>query len=546
MSEGWQQISAEADRFAASSIKNACEDKNKDGFAGLGSWQLIPVDGDSDFAISPHHYSDPGAQGVSLGGFFQEDLSPSLFLMRLRLSNLFWKDRFAIASASAAEAIAGVLFAHMQARVRDQPFTLSFKAGARATEDSIMETLMAQGLEYQLADKSSVGVAVRLGSVPKLSFPLKHAQDSLQCCLTPCWQSKNPGLSLALRRAAGDCALAAKCSVMLNQLYLTSRPEQVFGPALLDLRCVLSASFTPHSWARLKGRDCELRSQLHLAPLAVETRVRATCRVLANKKLFVQAAVKREEQRPFAMAELGLETEVGQQGKVGRVEIGVGVDTLGRTSITLAFRRNEFLFSLPLIIGDELSARVLTLTGLLCLSGYLCWRGFVSPFQDAQRESRFQASLDQRSAEIQAALEFQRTIEPEASRLRAQEERRGGLVILNARYGRIERASNKRDRGKPATWRDVLLGASLAIEDRPHREDVMDVTIPTQFQVHASKLQLCSYSKSQYLGFCRMLPEGATWRPQLLIQYTLNGVEGGVCLDDLEELRLGASSSLST
>ncbi|CAM9101091.1 unnamed protein product [Chrysoparadoxa australica] len=126
-----------------------------------------------------------------------------------------------------------------------------------------------------------------------------------------------------------------------------------------------------------------------------------------------------------------------------------------------------------------------------------------------------------------------------ASKKREKEASVGGLVIVSARYGwQVDKDCGRLWFLEPLNTDEEPLG------DEEHGMNI-DVTVPLQFFVTGSSLQLVGSSKSNLLGFYDIGNKDQTGGPQLYVRYSHAGRLFELTVDDYDALELPSPLAMS-
>ncbi len=156
-------------------------------------------------------------------------------------------------------------------------------------------------------------------------------------------------------------------------------------------------------------------------------------------------------------------------------------------------------FSVPMILSSTLTARAVAAgTVFPAVMGVLLRTFWLRPRQIARRKRKLEREREANAEQISKARREAKTdidlMQFAVARKRQMEEQRGGLIIVKAVYGNIP---------PPPTRRR---GATDDEEWPVEGDTTIDVTIPLQYLLEDSKLQLFSSEKSGLPGFCDPAP----------------------------------------
>lgn len=223
-----------------------------------------------------------------------------------------------------------------------------------------------------------------------------------------------------------------------------------------------------------------------------------------------------------SMTDLSLTATVGKNpspfSKVNlNVECGIKGVTLrakyqrGSMTFSLPIQLSHFAFDLPaIVIGYSAMA-------LACLCEWLWSRSSAGEAQKKKEEEEAKRRAFKSEHERLAAVSQQEMMKSYAERIREQEAKKKGLVILRGVYGCAE---------------SVKVPAKVA-----QMEGAMDVTTALQFMVKESKLRLYAGSKKEYMGFWRPAEEE---KVRLVVRYQYGDKVYEVEVGDAEPLYLPA------
>lgn len=209
---------------------------------------------------------------------------------------------------------------------------------------------------------------------------------------------------------------------------------------------------------------------------------------------------------PSAFSKVNLSVECGLRGVTLR-----GKYQRGSMTFSLPIQLSHFAFDLPAIaIGYGVMA-------VACLGEWLWCRSSAGEAQKKKKAEEAKRRAFESEHERLAAVSQQEMMKGYAARVRAQEAKKKGLVILRGVYGCAE---------------SVKVPAKVQ-----QMEGALEVTTALQFMVKESRLRLYAGSKKEYMGF---------WRPaeaekvRLLVRYQYGDKVYEVEVGDAEPLYLPA------
>lgn len=236
-------------------------------------------------------------------------------------------------------------------------------------------------------------------------------------------------------------------------------------------------------------------------------------RKMITQELKVKLAVK---MGTFGgVVEYGLEKKVSKHSNLA-FSVVCGVPAGVKLKIRLT-RANQ-VYSFPIHLCEEIMPSPIFYATVVPIIVYVVVKkGFVEPFLkeekskklEKQKQNNFSKLLEKRKE----ALAAQELMQATYTRIRDEEEKRKGLVIIKAIYGKIMRESG----------------------DSEVSSDVLDVTVPIQCLVKDSKLIIHENSKSELPGFF----DPALGEEKMLhIIYNYHEQPHEVTVSDTEALRL--------
>lgn len=226
---------------------------------------------------------------------------------------------------------------------------------------------------------------------------------------------------------------------------------------------------------------------------------------------------------------LGARLSYGAQKKVtehSAVGATVTVGVPHGVSLTLKLTRADQTYLVPVSMCEDILPAPVFYSSIIPVVGWIALKKFiVEPMvrSQAEKDKEKQCKLrkkqmEQKQKEAEAAVNLMRA---QFERIRLEEESRKGLIIVEAKYGRIISSGDART------------------SDTFDLSEVIDVTVPVQCLVKDSKLILYEPSKSQLPGFYDpCLGEDK----QLWVQYLFHGNLHEVTVKDSENLRVPKTS----
>ncbi|XP_033222572.1 dnaJ homolog subfamily C member 11-like [Belonocnema kinseyi] len=242
-------------------------------------------------------------------------------------------------------------------------------------------------------------------------------------------------------------------------------------------------------------------------------------------------------QNALNIEEIGVGTfggfvEYGAEKKVSNytslsTAVRVGVPT--GVSLRIRLSRGSQSYTFPIHLCDEIfPAPVFYATVAPLITWTIIKKFIIDPVVKEQKERSKEKQREinksmmlEKQKEAKAAIELMKAT---FSRIRSEEEHRGGIVITKALYGRL------------VYPQDRVLGEDPTIG---LRDEVIDVTIPLQCLVNESKLVLHNATKSQLPGF---FDPCVGEDKQLLVQYLFHAQIHECIIKDNEPLRIPKQS----
>ena len=223
----------------------------------------------------------------------------------------------------------------------------------------------------------------------------------------------------------------------------------------------------------------------------------------------------------------GIRGRLGVSRKLSELSVGSVVAVLSPGDLVLltSLRRGAHKMSLPIQISSEPTAllgMLIACTPVSALYAYEKVREFsqhrASRLKVSQARS---ASLGRVQVDREKAQVAQSVMRGRALQKKSNEEERGGLIIVQAKFGNLHARSGDRDR-------------------HPDFPAWIDVTIVIQNLVEKSKLELrAEMSKAQLHGFYDPCPGEPKW---LEIEYRFKGKRHRVEVGEDSELRIPLSA----
>eukprot|EP01113_Clastostelium_recurvatum_P007302 TRINITY_DN13398_c0_g1_i1.p1 TRINITY_DN13398_c0_g1~~TRINITY_DN13398_c0_g1_i1.p1 ORF type:complete len:601 (-),score=128.13 TRINITY_DN13398_c0_g1_i1:16-1755(-) len=238
-------------------------------------------------------------------------------------------------------------------------------------------------------------------------------------------------------------------------------------------------------------------------------------------------------------AKAGVSNGVGAEATVLRrmghfAKFGMSVDIASRKGITVSgiFHRGSYKFEVPVLFTPEVSPWSLLAATAFPLALIMMTKILVITPLDALKQRRKREARRKQNAE--AMKEAKRSAEadvrlmtPTVLKKKAQEEAKAGLVIVEARYGKIM---------DPQTGKLRMMD-----EDDEEGYMVVDVTIPMQYLVEDSRLLLQPSPKFGLLGF---YDPAIGEDKELLVRYMFKGRMHQVLVQDDDALAIPLRSHL--
>ncbi|KAJ1524774.1 hypothetical protein ONE63_009650 [Megalurothrips usitatus] len=215
----------------------------------------------------------------------------------------------------------------------------------------------------------------------------------------------------------------------------------------------------------------------------------------------------------------GAQKQVTDHSTIGAT-VTVGVPHGVSLSLKLTVAEQTYL--LPIQMCEDIMPAPVFYSSILPVIGWIALKKFiVDPMlrsqaeKDKEKQCRLRKKqMEQKQKEAEAAVNLMRA---QFERIRLEEESRRGLVIVEAKYGRIVSSGDNRT------------------SDGLDQSEVIDVTVPIQCLVKDSKLILHEPSKSQLPGF---YDPCVGEDKQLWVQYLFHNNTHEVTVKDSETLRI--------
>ncbi|KAI5640321.1 dnaJ domain-containing protein [Phthorimaea operculella] len=232
-----------------------------------------------------------------------------------------------------------------------------------------------------------------------------------------------------------------------------------------------------------------------------------------------------------AIAEYGAEKKVSQNSSVSAaVMLGVPSGVM----LKLKWTCSSQTIVVPIHLCEEVMPSPVFYATVVPMVSWLILKKLVlDPIARERQERDRQRSMEanyERLQEMQrqarATIELMRET---YSRIRTDEEKKKGLVILRALYGKVPQGFTQHDVSAEPT------GDSPLSPDSPSFSEVIDVTIPIQCLVKDSRLELLEASKSELPGF---FDPCVGEDKQLTIQYMFHNNLHRCSVDDRQPLVL--------
>lgn len=328
----------------------------------------------------------------------------------------------------------------------------------------------------------SAGVKIEKGrSSVALGMGWHHALSSDTSTFTEFQSADNQNVSrIGIAHRLGEKthgAITGSVVGMGNFHNVTVTLERALGTHALG-----SLSVT---YGAMAGVKVLLRRSQDNNPLALELNVGLTTREVAISKT---KHVSKKSTLRFA-AKVGTEGFGVEAGVLRRVskftKLGVSVD-LGTQGVTLSFcfQRAGQKYSIPILVSPEPS--MLSIFGaILCPIFLITFTKmlFINPAEEKKEKRKKEERKRQNATAILEAKKVAegdvRLMTATVLRKRTIEETRGGLVVVEARYGKLDEPENS----------------------DPDYPPSIDVTIPLQYLVEDSQLILHDGPKTGLLGF---------------------------------------------
>lgn len=219
----------------------------------------------------------------------------------------------------------------------------------------------------------------------------------------------------------------------------------------------------------------------------------------------------------------GAQKQVTDHSSIGAT-VTVGVPH--GVSLTLKLTRADQTYLLPVEMCEDILPAPVFYSSILPLVGWIVIKKFiVDPMvrnqaeKDKEKQCKMRKKqMEQKQKEAEAAVNLMRA---QFERIRTEEESRRGLVIVEAKYGRIISSGDART------------------ADSLDQSEVIDVTLPVQCLVKDSKLILYEPSKCHLPGF---YDPCVGEDKQLWVQYLFHNNVHEVTVKDSETLRIPKTS----
>ncbi|OWM88372.1 chaperone protein dnaJ 13 [Punica granatum] len=224
-----------------------------------------------------------------------------------------------------------------------------------------------------------------------------------------------------------------------------------------------------------------------------------------------------------------LEIEIGGGRKISKFSTVRALYTIGIKGIfwKLELHRSGQKLIIPILLSRHINPLFSAGAFVVPASAYFVLKKFVlKPYFLKRKKQKALENMEKTSAEVQearkAAERAQKLLENVANRKKNRQLEVGGLVVTEAKYGNLKNDGRSEDLGG--------VDPELASQ-------VIDVTLPLNFLVSDSgQLKLHEgVRKSGIMGFCDPCPGVPK---QLYVQYTYDGKEFEVTVDDCEELTI--------
>ncbi|KAH9627789.1 hypothetical protein HF086_000174 [Spodoptera exigua] len=198
-----------------------------------------------------------------------------------------------------------------------------------------------------------------------------------------------------------------------------------------------------------------------------------------------------------AIAEYGAEKKVSQNSSVSAaVMLGVPSGVM----LKLKWTCSSQTIVVPIHLCEEVMPSPVFYATVVPLVSWLVLKKIIlDPIARERQERERQRSMEanfERLQEMQrqarATVELMRET---YSRIRSDEEKKKGLVILRALYGKLPSGASAHEIGAEQT------GDGISPESPTMMSEVIDVTIPVQCLIKDSRLELLEASKSELPGF---------------------------------------------
>ncbi|KAL1494865.1 hypothetical protein ABEB36_010383 [Hypothenemus hampei] len=227
----------------------------------------------------------------------------------------------------------------------------------------------------------------------------------------------------------------------------------------------------------------------------------------------------------FKFGTFGGVVEYGAEKKVSKhsnLSFSVVCGVPSGVKLKLRLTRANQVYSCPIHLCEEIMPSPIFYATVLPLVVYVVVKkGIVEPFLkeeqskkvEKQKQNNFNKLLEKRKE----AMAAQELMQATYSRVKEEEERKKGLVIIKALYGKIIKDS----------------------KDTEVTDDIVDVTVPIQCLVKDSKLILHENSRSDLPGF---YDPALGEEKMLLIIYNYHEQPHEITIKDTESIRLPKTS----
>ncbi|XP_035211787.1 dnaJ homolog subfamily C member 11-like isoform X2 [Stegodyphus dumicola] len=186
-----------------------------------------------------------------------------------------------------------------------------------------------------------------------------------------------------------------------------------------------------------------------------------------------------------AILEYGCDKKISQRSTVGAAVV-VGVPSGVSLKLKLVRANQTYLF--PILLSEDIVPSAVFYATVTPVLGWFVMKKFViDPYHERQKKKEAEKSkeanaqkMEERKREAEIAVSL---MEETYKRIRAQEEAKNGLIILQAIYGNSEEISN------------------LEPDHIESKKNILDATVQLQCLVKDSRLTLPDRSKSNLPGF---------------------------------------------